>query len=506
MSLLKAIIVILLLGATVAFASPAREETIKQLLDVTQSRKLVDGVRNQFDALMHNTVQQTLKGRIPTPSEQQAIDNMTGKMATVLQDELAWEKLEPMYIRHYEDVFSEEEVNGMLSFYRTPVGQAVVGKMPALMQKTVLDLQSMALGLSPKFLKIQQEFIAELKATNNDESTNRDKSLRIKRISGKAEEARFAEYLENWKHQIKRVSTMNFPEDSTGKLHGSLVLLIRIKSDGNVENVNLLRSSGIKNLDEAALRIVSSAAPYPAFSPEIRRDTDILEIVCPFSFTTERQLDTDFATQEQRPFAHPTDYVPIEKVQIADKFPTIALTQETLLQEMHRCVPKACSTQPCMSEGVSRFPSKSLGVFGHANLSNQFWVLGSTGMCLQTSSERFLILAAEAFYGTANPVGISSSIADSWYRQLALLMAKKGSVKVAYKMADGSAYVVNYWVDPGQSFSLFYSASKRELGSWEQEALDFQFSDPSMASVAINKKSPGDKYQKTNLLYHRSSL
>ena len=190
MSLLKAIIVILLLGATVAFASPAREETIKQLLDVTQSRKLVDGVRNQFDALMHNTVQQTLKGRIPTPSEQQAIDNMTGKMATVLQDELAWEKLEPMYIRHYEDVFSEEEVDGMLSFYRTPVGQAVVGKMPALMQKTVLDLQSMALGLSPKFLKIQQEFIAELKATNNDESTNRDKSLRIKRISGKAEEAR----------------------------------------------------------------------------------------------------------------------------------------------------------------------------------------------------------------------------------------------------------------------------------------------------------------------------
>lgn len=50
------------------------------------------------------------------------------------------------------------------------------------------------------------------------------------------------------------------------------------------------KSSGHKVLDDAARRIVQLAAPYAAFPPDIRRDTDVLEITRAWYFTQGDQL------------------------------------------------------------------------------------------------------------------------------------------------------------------------------------------------------------------------
>ena len=63
-----------------------------------------------------------------------------------------------------------------------------------------------------------------------------------------------------------------------------------IKSDGEVEKVEINRSSGHKVLDEAALRIVKLAAPFAPFPEDIRRDTDILVISRTWIFTRSDQL------------------------------------------------------------------------------------------------------------------------------------------------------------------------------------------------------------------------
>jgi hypothetical protein len=160
------IMIILLLSSTAAMAAPASEHSIRQLLAVTQAQRLVDGMLKQIDAMMNNTVRQALKGKNPTPDEQKAIDNMKNKMTALFREELAWEKLEPLYIRLYEETFTEEEVAGMLSFYKTPAGQAVIYKMPALMQKTLLEIQTMLSRDRPRINEIQEGFLAELKAAS----------------------------------------------------------------------------------------------------------------------------------------------------------------------------------------------------------------------------------------------------------------------------------------------------------------------------------------------------
>jgi hypothetical protein len=160
----NALIVLLLSSAQALAAAPASENSIKQLLTVTQAQKLIDGMRNQVDAMINASVKQALNGKTPNPSEQKAINNMRTKMVAVVQGELAWEKLEPLYLRLYKESFTEEEVAGMLVFYKTPAGQAVIHKMPVLMQKTMLEVQTMLRGVMPKLQQIQQDFVGELKA------------------------------------------------------------------------------------------------------------------------------------------------------------------------------------------------------------------------------------------------------------------------------------------------------------------------------------------------------
>ena len=166
MNALRNALIVILISSTTAIAAPASENAIKQLLAVTQAKKLLDGVRSHFDLLMNNAVQQALKGRTPTPNQQLAITNMKNRMVALMQGQLTWEKLEPIYLSLYKESFTEEEVAGMLSFYQTPAGQAVINKMPVLMQKTILEVQTMMSGLDPQMEKIQQTFAAEMAAAS----------------------------------------------------------------------------------------------------------------------------------------------------------------------------------------------------------------------------------------------------------------------------------------------------------------------------------------------------
>ena len=78
--------------------------------------------------------------------------------------------------------------------------------------------------------------------------------------------------------KIERVGTLNYPPEARGKLYGNLRLTVIIRPDGNVEAIELDRSSGLKVLDAAAFKIVRMATPFAAFPPDIRRDTDLLII------------------------------------------------------------------------------------------------------------------------------------------------------------------------------------------------------------------------------------
>jgi len=104
-------------------------------------------------------------------------------------------------------------------------------------------------------------------------------------VGARAEEYRFARYVEDWRLKVERIGNLNYPEAARQKkLYGSLLLTVSIRADGSLENVEINRSSGHRILDAAATKIVEMAAPYAAFPPDIKRDTDILHITRTWTF------------------------------------------------------------------------------------------------------------------------------------------------------------------------------------------------------------------------------
>lgn len=157
----------LLFISTAAMAAPASEATIKELLSVMKSEKLIDSMRGQMDALVDTSAQRALQGKAPNAKQRQAIANLQKNMSALMQKEFTWAKFEPMTIRLYQETFSEDEVNGMLQFYKTPAGQAVIDKMPTLMHKTMLEVQKMTGEMAPDIEKIERDFQREMQAAGN---------------------------------------------------------------------------------------------------------------------------------------------------------------------------------------------------------------------------------------------------------------------------------------------------------------------------------------------------
>lgn len=107
-------------------------------------------------------------------------------------------------------------------------------------------------------------------------------------IGARTQEYRFAQYIEEWRTRIQRIGTLNYPVGKNGnRLYGNLLVTVEIKSDGTVQNATVTRSSGKKELDESALRIIQLASPFAAFPPDIRKDTDILVISRTWSFARD---------------------------------------------------------------------------------------------------------------------------------------------------------------------------------------------------------------------------
>jgi protein TonB len=113
-------------------------------------------------------------------------------------------------------------------------------------------------------------------------------------VGARAEEYRFARYVEDWRSKVERVGNMNYPEAArANKLYGSLVLTVSIRSDGTIENVEVNKTSGKRILDAAAVKIVQMSGPYAPFPSDIRRDTDILHITRTWTFAKGDELRSE---------------------------------------------------------------------------------------------------------------------------------------------------------------------------------------------------------------------
>ncbi|MEW8507603.1 MAG: energy transducer TonB [Candidatus Thiodiazotropha sp.] len=136
-----------------------------------------------------------------------------------------------------------------------------------------------------QLLSSKQLEIARLTAELERKTLAYSKMPKRKSISASTKEYKYAAYLDAWRRKVERIGNLNYPDQAKrSKLYGNLVLHVAVKTDGSVERIKVLHSSGHKILDDAAIRIVRLAAPFSPFPNEIRKETDILDITRTWQF------------------------------------------------------------------------------------------------------------------------------------------------------------------------------------------------------------------------------
>lgn len=113
--------------------------------------------------------------------------------------------------------------------------------------------------------------MARLAQEVRDEQEAYARRPRRKYVSANTRSVADAAYQVAWVHRIERIGNLNYPDAARRRhLHGDVVLSVTIGSDGHVRGITINSSSGYRVLDDAAVRIVHLAAPFP----DIPRDKD----------------------------------------------------------------------------------------------------------------------------------------------------------------------------------------------------------------------------------------
>lgn len=126
--------------SALAFAAPVSDASIDELIQVArlreQTQAMMQGMEKDLATNMDGMLA-GVAGREVSPATRQRMQGMQRQMVQILREEMAWEKIQPIYRQIYKESFTQEEIDGMLAFYRSPVGQAMLQKMPQVMKRSM---------------------------------------------------------------------------------------------------------------------------------------------------------------------------------------------------------------------------------------------------------------------------------------------------------------------------------------------------------------------------------
>ena len=160
----------LVLSMAGANAQEASQRTMaEELLNVMN---VPDSIEKSFAMMKQMIPAQTEKimqatGQTNMPSN---VSSQTDKMMDMMTQALSWDKMKDDYITLYAETFTEDEMKGMIAFYKSPAGQAFIKKQPELMKRSVELSQKKMLKLMPQIQALTQKMAQETASGNQPPS------------------------------------------------------------------------------------------------------------------------------------------------------------------------------------------------------------------------------------------------------------------------------------------------------------------------------------------------
>ena len=163
-------VAVLLMVLTVGCCCARADETSKRakaeqlflLLHMdTMMDQLMSGVKKQVQQIT-----QSMPGADQaTPEQKKQIADFQQRVMDLVNQKIGWKALEPDFITLYASTYTEEELDGIITFYKSPVGQKMMEKTPELMAKSTQIAQQKMSELQPLLNQMVQDFMKQMAAS-----------------------------------------------------------------------------------------------------------------------------------------------------------------------------------------------------------------------------------------------------------------------------------------------------------------------------------------------------
>jgi len=147
-----------------AHCTPPSDASLQTLLAVTKTEAILEGAFANIEQAMRQSMAAAVQKERLSPQQLRILETAPAKFTQVLREEMSWPKMRPIYIQIYQESFTQEEIDGMIAFYQSPVGVAFVQKMPVVMEKSMTIMQSRMAPMMERMKAVMAQSIAEAKA------------------------------------------------------------------------------------------------------------------------------------------------------------------------------------------------------------------------------------------------------------------------------------------------------------------------------------------------------
>ena len=130
---------------------------LMRLMNVDQTMQSMQG---QLRGMLEQQFESYSTCDAATPVVREFSDALTDRMMGYLTDE----SLKVDIAAIYADVFTVDELRGIVDFYHSPLGKKMMERMPELMQKTMLITQDRVKSMTPELQSIGEEYGARIRA------------------------------------------------------------------------------------------------------------------------------------------------------------------------------------------------------------------------------------------------------------------------------------------------------------------------------------------------------
>lgn len=160
MKLSLSFVAAVMIASSVSAGEKERKELAEELLGLM---KFDRNIEQSFAAARQMQMAQ-LKSQTLSMFDAVAAREVRERTMDFMQEQLSWKSMKDEFIGAYAEVFSEDELKGLVAFYKSPAGKNYVEKVPQVMQKSSEITQRRMLEIAPKVQEIVREVAEQQKA------------------------------------------------------------------------------------------------------------------------------------------------------------------------------------------------------------------------------------------------------------------------------------------------------------------------------------------------------